>query len=358
MSNAVEQVPSAARAARLLGRLPAAAAALLVLLAPVASAQIGDSPAGLLAGVAAYEPQPTESGAYVAASDFVFELDVEGDTLVSVSGAGTLNDANIRFIGSLLGAASGYADALAAPVADFFRTNVTDLAGEGRLVVEVLEYLMWLDVSEDQPAHVEITFEPATVPEELFGEPAYTLGPDDATYVIREFTDLQCPYCALFAAEGLPVVRELVERGDVRFEIHHFPLKSIHPNAVVAAEAAECVAEEAGMAGAGAADANAAFFTFTDALFERQDEWAGLPDPLGAFQAVATDLGLSTAGLNQCVRTGRFSSVIEASYQNAVQTLRLTGTPTVFVDGLKLADYADEDAYLRLFRLSDALQDL
>src|SRR5690606_34118914 len=124
-----------------------------------------------------------------------------------------------------------------------------------------------------------VRFEPQVVADELFGPAAHALGPADATYVVREFTDLQCPFCARFAEQGMPVVRQLLERGDVRFEVHHFPLKSIHPNATVAAEASECVADEARSAG-GAQAGEDAFWTFTDALYAQQQRWAQLPDPI------------------------------------------------------------------------------
>ena len=70
---------------------------------------------------------------------------------------------------------------------------------------------------------------------------------------------------------------------------------------------------------------------------------------------IATEAGVPAEGLGLCVRSGRYNDLVEASYQNAVQDLRLTGTPSVFVGGLKVGDYASMDEYLRLIRLYDAL---
>jgi len=172
--------------------------------------------------------------------------------------------------------------------------------------------------------------------------------------VIREFTDLQCPFCASFALNGMPIVEALVAEGGVRFEVHHFPLKSIHPNATVAAEASECVAAEAA-AKEGEQAGEEAFWTFTSALFVEQARWASLPDPLPTFTAIATENDLSTESLTMCIRTGRFNPAIEEAYLRAAQDIGLTGTPTVFVDGLKVGDYLDRDEYERLMRLSTAL---
>ena len=99
----------------------------------------------------------------------------------------------------------------------------------------------------------------------------------------------------------------------------------------------------------------AAFCAFHDALFVNQARWASLGDPVNMFVTIATEAGVPAEGLGLCVRSGRYNDLVEASYQNAVQDLRLTGTPSVFVGGLKVGDYASMDEYLRLIRLYDAL---
>lgn len=330
----------------------------LVLAPTLASAQIGNDPSTVLERLADYAPQPGEAAdSFLAAADFTFSVHHVNGVTVGVSGAGPLNDANMRFLGALVGAATGYGEGISGPVADFFRSRSADLMGQGEVPIEVVEYLMHVTVepgAEGEVATVAIRFEPDVIDEALFGAPAHVLGPADARYVVREFTDLQCPFCAQFLEQGMPVVEALLERGDVRFEVFHFPLKSIHANAAAAAEAAECVASEAAELG-GAEAGEAAFWTFHDALFANQERWAGQSDPVNMFVTIATEAGVPAADLGLCVRSGRFNDMVEASYQNAVQDLRLTGTPSVFLGGLKVGDYASMDEYLRLMRLSDAL---
>jgi protein-disulfide isomerase len=316
-------------------------------------AQLGYGPDSILGDLDAYGVVAADDG-HESASGFAFEIEEALGVAVALEGEGDLTDANARFLGALVGAASGYGLDIASPVTDFFRTRTAELEGAGAVAVQVQEYLMTVEVTPGTPARVRVRFEPQSVPEELFGPPAHVLGPADARYVVREFTDLQCPFCANFSARGMPVIRSLLERGDVRFEVHHFPLKSIHPNATVAAEAAECVAAEAGAAG-GAQAGEDAYWAFTAALFAQQARWSRLPDPLQEFVAIASEAGLAAAELPMCVRTGRFSEVVEESYRLAVQELGLTGTPTVFVDGLKVGDYLSLEAYERSMRLSDAM---
>lgn len=335
------------------------AAALLALLLPqLAAARIGGAAEGILAAVADYAPEEVSGGDHVTASGFTFRVNEADGVATSVSGEGELTDANVRFLGALVGAASGYGGEIAGPVADFLRSRAADLVGMGESPIEVLEYLLHLTVEApagaEEPLTLAVRFVPQRLSEDLFGAPARSLGPSDAPYVVREFTDLQCPFCALFAKEGMPVVRRLLERGDVRFEVHHFPLKSIHANAVVAAEALECVAEEGASGANGGGDA--AFWAYHDALFENQERWAAKSDPVNTFLQIADEAGVAAAGLGLCVRSGRFSERIEAAYQLAAHTLNLTGTPSIFVGELKLSDYRNFDEYLRLMRLGDALR--
>lgn len=338
-----------------------ALAAALALLATPALAQIGAAPTTILAGLADYAPR-ADGAEYLTGSGFRFHVTAVDGVATEVGGSGALTDANVRFLGALVGAASGYGAGIAAPVADFFRTRAAELEGRGEVAIEVMEYLMFVVVTPaaadapGAPGVVEVRFAPQFVADERFGPPAHALGPADAAHVIRLFTDLQCPFCAQFESQGMPIVLdELLPRGDVRFELHHFPLKSIHPNAIAAAEASECVAAAA--AATGGRDAGErAFWDYQAALFAAQPSWADLPDPLPAFAAVAAELELDGSGLAACVRSGEFGPLVEESYRVAAVELRLTGTPTLFVDGLKVADYRDLDEYLRLMRLGDAIR--
>ena len=320
--------------------------ALALLAVPHAVAGLGDPAAEIVAAVASFEPQPSGDG-YVAANDFHFAIESEQGVATSVTGAGTLTDANVRFVGALLGAASGYGSDIAGPIADFFRTRAGDLLGAGELPIQVLEFDLLATVEGPTPGVLSFVFEPQVVDESLFPATSHYLGSRTARYVIRFFSDFQCPFCADYVETVMPALKaSVLQRDDVRFEMHHFPLRSIHPNANVAAEAAECVAQENG------ADS---FWTYHDALFAQQARWSGLIDPVDTLVALAAEQGLATADMGACLRTGRLGDVVESAYVAASQGLLLTGTPTVFLNGLKVGDYSDIDSYLRLMRLSDAL---
>lgn len=314
---------------------------------PAALAALGDPASSLLAALASYEPAPSADG-YLVANDFAFAFRSVDGVTTAVTGEGTLTDANVRFLGALLGVASGYGSDIAGPVADFFRTRASDLTGVGEVPIQVLEFDLRATVVGPAPGVLSFVFEPQVVDEALFPAGTHYRGAPDAAYVVRIFSDFQCPFCAGFVTGVMTELEdELLPRGDVRIELHHFPLRSIHPNANVAAEASECVADENG---------EDAFWAFHDALFAQQARWAALGDPVDTFVALADELGLDTTELGMCLRGGAFGALVDRAYRAASQGLLLTGTPTVFLNGLKVGDYSELETYLRLMRLSDALR--
>lgn len=87
-------------------------------------------------------------------------------------------------------------------------------------------------------------------------------GNPDASVVVVEFSDYECPFCRDHAIETQPLIDEtLVDTGDVLWVFKHLP-RNIHPRARVAAVAAECAGDQG------------QFWEMHDLLFETSDEWA------------------------------------------------------------------------------------
>lgn len=326
-------------------KIPKLPTLLFFLLAHAAFAAIGEPPEELLAAVAEHRPAAVEGG-YELAAGVTFRAELSGGAVRVVTGDGTLTPEGTAVLADLIGAATGYGTAIAEPVATFLETRAFELAGQGRVPLGLEEYVLELEVTGTGPLHVEFRLALQEVPAAYFPEPAHTLGPEDAPYVIREFSDFQCPFCARYNEVAMPFVREeLLARGDVRFEFHHFPLQSIHANALPAAEAAECVA---------AANGEDAFWAYADALFERQQAWQGLGDPSPYFVRLAQDIGLSADGVASCLEERTYLPSVQEAYGAAVSTLRLSGTPSVFLNGFRVRDFLEPGGYLRLIELVDA----
>jgi Na+/H+ antiporter NhaA len=137
-------------------------------------------------------------------------------------------------------------------------------------------------------------------------------GPLDAPVTVVEYGDFQCPYCG----RAEPAVRELLAgRGDVRYVWRHLPLPQVHPDAELAAEAAE------------AAAAQGAFWAMHDLLLERQEELQ--PRHLLRY---ATELGLDVDRFHDDLRAHRRAARVEQDVQSAALS-GVSGTPTFFVNG-------------------------
>ncbi len=91
-------------------------------------------------------------------------------------------------------------------------------------------------------------------------------GSPDATVVIVEFSDFQCPFCLRWYNDTLPQIDQQIG-DDVALVFLHFPIANLHPNARTTHAAAECAGEQG------------KFWEMHDLLFERQAEWSRLPNP-------------------------------------------------------------------------------
>jgi protein-disulfide isomerase len=317
---------------------------LVALILPTANASIGEPSDTVTDPLEEYGLIPQQDGGYLTSGGFRVSLELREGLVVGVRGQGLLDDPNLDFVASLLAAATGYGTEVSDAVRTFLQAQVAALSGQGEVALGIGIYLWRLRVSGEAPFEVDFSLVVQEIDQDSFQKVSHTLGPADAKYVIREFSDFQCPFCANYARRALPSIKEeLLARGDVRFEYHHFPLRSIHANASRAAEAAECVA---------ASHKPEAFWPYHDALFATQPDWQGLSDPTSFFEDLASELG---GEVGSCLAEGRYADVVEAAYRHATETLRLTSTPTVFVNGIRIENPLELSAYLRLFGLIDAL---
>jgi protein-disulfide isomerase len=299
----------------------------LLLVLGFAAAQISAPPAQLLTALEGLNPTETAQG--YRAGSVQFALENRGEALYCVSGEAILDQGGRQALAQLVGAVTGYGAGIAEPLAEFLDSRTTELAGRGEIPLTVEEFVLTLSVTGDAaPYNARFGLELLSVPAEAFPPSRHTLGPQDAEIIIREFSDFQCPYCAQYATGILPELKEtLLARGDVRFEYHHLPLTSIHANAQLAAEAAECVT---------AANTPAAFWIYHDALFARQQAWAQLGDAQSYFVRLARELGLSNSGVAVCLNQERYTREVQEAFRVATQELGLNSTPSVFVGGYRV----------------------
>ncbi len=158
-------------------------------------------------------------------------------------------------------------------------------------------------------------------------------GPIEAPVTIVEYGDFECPYCG----RAEPVVRELLrDFGDVRYVWRHLPLNDVHPQAQLAAEAAEAAAGQG------------AFWEMHDLLLDHQD--ALRPSDLAGYAArLGLDVDRFVRELREHGGTGRIADDVDSADLSGV-----SGTPTFFVNGRRHYGAYDIDTLSAAVRAEEA----
>lgn len=159
---------------------------------------------------------------------------------------------------------------------------------------------------------------------------SHIAGNPQASLTVVEFGDIQCPACSR-AEEAARDVRG--KYGDrVRFVFRNFPLPSLHPQALKAAEAAEC----AGAQG-----------KFWEAL---ERFYAGQAD-LGEESLIryAGEVGLDQGEFRKCLSSGAMAERVQSDANDA-RMLGLRATPTFIIGQQVIEGPIDKELFGQLIR--------
>jgi protein-disulfide isomerase len=140
-------------------------------------------------------------------------------------------------------------------------------------------------------------------------------GPLDAPVVMVEYGDYECPHCKAAASNVNMTLAELGDR--ICFVYRHFPLIEIHPQAELAAEAAE------------SAGAQNRFWQMHDKLFQ----YSPALDELHVMK-YAHSVKLNMDRFSQDLMTHRHLPRVVADMESGVQS-GVQGTPTFFINGIR-----------------------
>lgn len=118
------------------------------------------------------------------------------------------------------------------------------------------------------------------------------------------------------------VVDEFVETGQVRFISRNYPF--LGDESVRAAEAVECAADQG------------AFEEYGNLVFANQSgrNQGGFADEI--LEGLAEGIGLDVPSFESCLKDGRFAGTVRQDKEDAT-ALGVRGTPTVFVNGVRIA---------------------
>lgn len=183
------------------------------------------------------------------------------------------------------------------------------------LVIAVLALIIFIFFwYRNQPIEIP-TPEPSIVAGAL-SEPSVTFinpskGAEEPTVTIVEFGDFECDACKTLA-DSLDVLIASYP-NDVKVVWKDMPNESAHELATPAAIAAHC------------ADRQGAFWSYHDALFERQSYLSE-----SQFTQIAQDLGLNVGKFQTCYDDRDTLPIVKKDYEEGL-ALGLTATPTLFI---------------------------
>jgi len=149
--------------------------------------------------------------------------------------------------------------------------------------------------------------------------PTPVAGDPEAAVTVAAYEDLACPHCQTYTLETQPQVwSEYVEPGEIRYEWHDFPIPVDDPQSWLAADAARSIQANA--------DSVDAFWSFTETVYERQDELS-----LDLYEELANEVGVDGETVRQETEDRTYEPTVVASREAGLDH-NVSGTPTIFVD--------------------------
>jgi protein-disulfide isomerase len=140
------------------------------------------------------------------------------------------------------------------------------------------------------------------------------LGDKNAPVTIVEFTDYQCPFCQRFHVATFPELKKkYVDTGKARFYSRDMPLIELHSNAMRAAQASRCAAEQ-------------------NQYWTLRDWMSANPDKLVLDQIMnfASTLKLNADSLKSCIESEKYKEKVQADVMEAMR-VGATGTPAFLI---------------------------
>jgi len=166
-----------------------------------------------------------------------------------------------------------------------------------------------------QQADVDVLLRPPRV--DVNYDPSRMRGNPGLPVTIVEFSDFSCPFCR----KSESTLKEVVAKypGKVSLAYRDFPLREMHPEAQLAAEAARCAGEQG------------KFWEYHDLLFGSQGSHSR-----ERLLENAQKLKLNEGRFQFCLVSGKYKAGIERDVQDAIAA-GVSGTPTFFINGISLA---------------------
>jgi protein-disulfide isomerase len=170
------------------------------------------------------------------------------------------------------------------------------------------------------------TIAPKVDPSLLIRADSNKISTPSATVTLVEFSDFQCSACAIYYQIVSQVINEF--KDSMTFVYRNFPLTDLHPNAKLAAYAAEA----AGLQGK--------YWEMHDFLFTKQSDWSEAGTARDIFAQYAESLGMSVDQFKKDIDSDAVKNRIAADVTDG-NALGINATPTFFLNNRKIENPAN-----------------
>jgi protein-disulfide isomerase len=176
---------------------------------------------------------------------------------------------------------------------------------------------------------------PGSFLESPVDETDHSKGNPDALIELVEYSDFECPFCASAA----PMVSRLADEfgDDIKVVYRHFPLRQIHRNAQLAAQATEAAALQG------------KFWEMHDQIFATQAQWSKNRSTLSFFTNLAESLGLDKKQFEKDLRSTASINAVNEDYISGEQS-GVNGTPTFYLNGQKIQTPSSYQSFKNLIQ--------
>jgi len=195
------------------------------------------------------------------------------------------------------------------------RRQVLCQIGAGSLAVGALAALPPHGAQAADTVDVTELMKPGPLGEKQLGDPK-------ATNVVIEYASLTCSHCKAFHdTTWKPFRQKYVDTNRINFIFRDFPLDPLATAGIMLCHAAP----------------NNKFFPMVDLLFDHQEKWAFVDDPVSALLGLAKQVGFTQGTFELTLKNQALLDGVNAVKDRGSKVFGVDATPTFFINGARNA---------------------